>query len=247
MNSHQFDFPEEAQTLGDRIKFIRDDKGISREQLAGKIGVSHRTVAHYEQGSSSPTVAMLYKIANRLRVSPIELAFGKSQTTKLQTEQKYELDESGKQVSTAIAEIIVLREKGFPLEKTDEIQTWIANIVSLRRDLKEEDWIHLTNGYDVEFEDLLEDFEGEELSNLLMVRLIDKAIVGLALDLLSKDQLAQIMQVVEEDPQCWGLLGYSWESLDEIIIAENVRAPFYKYCLAGKELPNSIGKRSSSA
>lgn len=117
----------------------------------------------------------------------------------------------------------------------------------MRRDLKEEDWIHLTNGYDVEFEDLLEDFEGEELSNLLMVRLIDKAIVGLALDLLSKDQLAQIMQVVEEDPQCWGLLGYSWESLDEIIIAENVRAPFYKYCLAGKELPNSIGKRSSSA
>ena len=58
---------------GENIKRIRQEKKISRECLANKVGMSVFTVAKYEQNSRQLSVAMLYKIADALGTPVSEL------------------------------------------------------------------------------------------------------------------------------------------------------------------------------
>lgn len=52
------------------LKEFRNLIGISQKQLASKLGISQGYISEVEKGLKSPTVRMLYKIANALEICP---------------------------------------------------------------------------------------------------------------------------------------------------------------------------------
>lgn len=52
------------------LKEIRKSKGISQKSLAKKLNMSQGYISEIEKGLKSPTVRMLYKIANALEICP---------------------------------------------------------------------------------------------------------------------------------------------------------------------------------
>ena len=55
--------------VGENIKSLRDEKGLSLDKLAILTGVSKSMLGQIERGESSPSVNVLWKIANGLKVS----------------------------------------------------------------------------------------------------------------------------------------------------------------------------------
>ncbi|MCZ2077921.1 MAG: helix-turn-helix domain-containing protein [Bryobacterales bacterium] len=54
---------------GDRLKLIREKRGLSQAALADLAGVSKRQITRYEGGSGDPTSDTLYRIAHALQCS----------------------------------------------------------------------------------------------------------------------------------------------------------------------------------
>lgn len=52
-----------------KIKELREGKGLSQKQLAETIGVNHRTISHYENGRSEPTLETVEKLCKYFEVS----------------------------------------------------------------------------------------------------------------------------------------------------------------------------------
>ena len=55
--------------LGQRIKYYRVKCHLTQEQLAANIDVATSSVSHAERGTSKPSLPMLIKIANALKIS----------------------------------------------------------------------------------------------------------------------------------------------------------------------------------
>lgn len=55
------------------IRKIREEKGLSQEQLAKLSGVSASHIGYIENAEREPTVSILCKLAKALNVSPDEL------------------------------------------------------------------------------------------------------------------------------------------------------------------------------
>lgn len=61
-------------TLGDRVKHLREKKGMTQEELAQKLGKkSKSTVAHIETGNRDIPRSMVVELAKILEVSPCYL------------------------------------------------------------------------------------------------------------------------------------------------------------------------------
>jgi DNA-binding XRE family transcriptional regulator len=59
--------------LGQKIKKIRTEAGITQEELAAKTGVDRSYMGFIERGEKNPTLETIRKIAWALRVSVKEL------------------------------------------------------------------------------------------------------------------------------------------------------------------------------
>lgn len=66
------------ETVKENLRIIRHTKGYSLDKLASKCGVSRAMLSQIEQGKSTPTIAVLWKIANGLNVPFSELIKEKS-------------------------------------------------------------------------------------------------------------------------------------------------------------------------
>ena len=66
---------EEAfyRALGERIAELRREQDMTQQQLADALGLSQKTVGHYEVGRIRVQVCMLPDLADRLGVSISEL------------------------------------------------------------------------------------------------------------------------------------------------------------------------------
>lgn len=60
------DFPK-------NLRLLRKQSRLSQFMLADKLGVSQRTISHYENGSSEPSLQLLCRIARIFKVSVDEL------------------------------------------------------------------------------------------------------------------------------------------------------------------------------
>ena len=61
-------------TTGEKIRYLREKKGITQDDLAKAAGYKDRSsIAKIESGGNDPSQRMLLKIANVLEVSPAEL------------------------------------------------------------------------------------------------------------------------------------------------------------------------------
>jgi transcriptional regulator with XRE-family HTH domain len=59
--------------VGRNVKRIRQEKGLTQEQLAETSGFSQQYISGLEQGRRNPTVVTLYELAIALGVSYLDL------------------------------------------------------------------------------------------------------------------------------------------------------------------------------
>ncbi len=59
--------------IGKNIKSIRIKKKLTQKQLAEKVGVSVKTISHWENGYSAPNISGITKLKKSLGVSYDEL------------------------------------------------------------------------------------------------------------------------------------------------------------------------------
>ena len=64
--------------LGERIKKVREEKGIKQKDLADKIGISYVMLSQYERGVRTPKYEMIDKIAKSLDIDPFYLMYGEN-------------------------------------------------------------------------------------------------------------------------------------------------------------------------
>jgi putative transcriptional regulator len=61
------------KNLGERIREIRKEKGMSQAELANTIGKDQQSIQRLEAGNINPSYYYLYEIADGLKVSLIEI------------------------------------------------------------------------------------------------------------------------------------------------------------------------------
>ena len=66
------------QAFGERLRNLRMDRGLSLQQLAGRIGVTKSTVSFYESGDRMPSYDVLLEICRTLDISAEYLLYGES-------------------------------------------------------------------------------------------------------------------------------------------------------------------------
>lgn len=65
-----------ATLFGERLRQLRNERGLSQEQLAEASGVHRTYVGHVERGESSPTLYSIVRFASGLGVDPGRLVEG---------------------------------------------------------------------------------------------------------------------------------------------------------------------------
>ena len=58
-----------SKRIGRRIRQIREEKGITQEDLAGEAGLNRAYVGYIERGERNPSTSTLEKIAKSLKVA----------------------------------------------------------------------------------------------------------------------------------------------------------------------------------
>lgn len=64
----------EAERVHNRIAVLRVERGLSRQDLAGALGIHYRTVSYLERGDYSPSLALALRITAFFEV-PVEAVF----------------------------------------------------------------------------------------------------------------------------------------------------------------------------
>lgn len=64
--------PQFSKKVGENIRKIRKQKGVSQENLAYEAGLYRTYVGHLENGRYSPSAYILYRIAKVLKVDASE-------------------------------------------------------------------------------------------------------------------------------------------------------------------------------
>ena len=94
----------DQQKIGEFLKELRKEKGITQEQLADKLFVSRRTVSRWETGSNMPDIDVLVELAELYQVDLRDIFNGQRRETNMDKELKdtvmkvaeYSNDEKGK-------------------------------------------------------------------------------------------------------------------------------------------------------
>lgn len=61
------------EPIGDKIKSVRDEKGLSQAELAEKLGCARATIVNIESGGQLPTLDFIFDIAKVLGCSYLDL------------------------------------------------------------------------------------------------------------------------------------------------------------------------------
>lgn len=62
-----------AEFLGRRIRTLRKSKNLTQEELGGRAGINYKHLGAIERGDENPSLSVLDKIADGLRVEILEL------------------------------------------------------------------------------------------------------------------------------------------------------------------------------
>lgn len=69
---------EKVNVIGERLRLLRDENGISQQELADKLGVNRMTINNYENGRRTPDIAFATMAAANFDVT-LEYLTGKSE------------------------------------------------------------------------------------------------------------------------------------------------------------------------
>ena len=59
--------------MGEKIKALREQVGLSQKELAAALGLDQSAVSLWERGKTAPTIGTLYRLADILGVKPGDL------------------------------------------------------------------------------------------------------------------------------------------------------------------------------
>jgi transcriptional regulator with XRE-family HTH domain len=59
--------------VGENVRRIRQDRGLTQEQFADLSGFSQQYLSGLERGRRNPTVVTLFELATALKAQPVEL------------------------------------------------------------------------------------------------------------------------------------------------------------------------------
>ena len=76
------------KTFGERLKQIRQERGISQDKLSKLTNISVQTISAYETGQSCPSLEYIHDIALVLNVSIDYLTYGNIQNISLVNDEK---------------------------------------------------------------------------------------------------------------------------------------------------------------
>lgn len=78
----------EQKKIGNFLKNLRKEKGITQEMLAEKLNVSGRTVSRWETGNNMPDISLLIELAEFYDISIPEIVNGERKNEKMNEEVK---------------------------------------------------------------------------------------------------------------------------------------------------------------
>lgn len=62
-----------AQVLGENVRRIRRERGMTLETLAHEVGLAYSYMGQLERGQRNPTLDVVERIAGVLKVGPLDL------------------------------------------------------------------------------------------------------------------------------------------------------------------------------
>ena len=74
--------------IGKFLQTLRKEKGMTQEQLAEQVGVSHRTVSRWETGSNVPDLDILIELSDYYSVDLREILSGERKSEQMNEELK---------------------------------------------------------------------------------------------------------------------------------------------------------------
>ena len=74
-----------AEEVHNRISMLRVERGVSRKDLAGALGIHYQTVGYLERGEYSPSLFLALRIAEYFDV-PMEVVFSLTSFPRLGSE-----------------------------------------------------------------------------------------------------------------------------------------------------------------
>lgn len=74
--------------FNNKLYELRKQRGLSQEELAGKLNVSRQTVSKWELGDSTPDMEKLIAISDLFEISLDELVLGKTQPNDTQPQKQ---------------------------------------------------------------------------------------------------------------------------------------------------------------
>ncbi len=151
-----------APSLGEKIRMLRQEKGLSQVLLEKKSGVNSKLLSKYENGRIIPTADTLRKIAEGLETSADYLIFdnvpkdGLSQIEDLDLFEKFkeveQMDAENKNIIRSLIEAIIIKNKVQNIIKPKKEEPWEdrmrQTLTKLRKRAKgysEEDIMQIVN------------------------------------------------------------------------------------------------------
>ena len=66
--------PDSQRRVHNRLAVLRTERGLSRKQLADKLGINYQTIGYIERGDYNPSLELALTIAEFFRL-PVEAIF----------------------------------------------------------------------------------------------------------------------------------------------------------------------------
>jgi DNA-binding XRE family transcriptional regulator len=82
--------PESQREVHNRLAVLRAERGLSRKQLADKLGINYQTIGYIERGDYNPSLELALAFAEFFRL-PVEAIFSLNPMTPLSAEVFREL------------------------------------------------------------------------------------------------------------------------------------------------------------
>jgi transcriptional regulator with XRE-family HTH domain len=68
--THRKDRRPEAEKFGAIVRKLREERGLTQDQLAERAGVSATYIGFIERGDNVPTLTVILQIASALKIRP---------------------------------------------------------------------------------------------------------------------------------------------------------------------------------
>lgn len=110
--------------LGNRIKQLRIEKGLTQEQLGNILNIGKSTVSQYETGINTPDINMAGKIADYFNVS-VDWLLGRTDQRELPEKDQSTIDD----IDVEKIFIAAHDESGKPVPATEGLKKLIKEVI----------------------------------------------------------------------------------------------------------------------